>query len=435
MAVIGYLSGVESGTHFGHCVSAGVRHVLMSYWQFYKHDLGLVAARKKANPNMRFMIDSGAHTFITEAQKFAHWKRKDFEDYVEGYARWLEKNRQHIHLAVELDIDHTLNVVLGGSTNSTIGTSIVEGWQKTYFRPLVEKGLEIIFVWHENRGMDGWEDMCRRYAYVGMPGHYSNEPDKINRHFSVARRYLTKVHGFAATKQLDFRDVPWCSVDSITWKTGEMYGQLIIWDKFQQKLIFEDDKTQRHKYRSIIQDAGFDADAIIADANYKEVTRFGLWSMRSMEEFYWKLYSDRTPYFAVRLPHHNALARKTPAEIASLWKDLRGDVVFKQHAACSITDKLNGLIAVSAAQYGDLSAVSSSQPSQAFLGSYFPKLITPLVTDATVLQKEIASFVIPPNPPPLPRTALEHYTSSPIKLREDDIAIDDLEFRPFLGDL
>lgn len=427
--------------HYGHCLKAGVKHCLLSYLQFYKHDLGMVRARKRKNPEMQFMVDSGAFTFITEWQKFTSWKRSDFEEYLDGYVKWLRKNKDYVTIAVEYDIDHTLNMILGGNANSTIGGSIVQGWQEQMFRPLVEEGMDVIFVWHENRGMDGWEDMCRRYAHVGMPGHFSSKPDLMNRHISVARRYLTKIHGFAATKQLDFRDVPWFTVDSITWKTGEMYGTLIVWDERQQKLIFEDDKTKRVQYRHIIDKAGFNSSSIIADSDYKEVTRFGLWSMRQMELFYERLYKTRPFYYEVRLPHWQAIA-KLPAKEAMNWwhTKLRAADLFKQHTNRPLGDVLKYLTAIAAAQYGDLPFLSTSPVSLDFLKAYFPKIIDPLVSDPTIIQKELANYVIPPNPPALLRTAMEHYeTDMVLKLREEEPnAIQDgsdLDFHPFTDDL
>lgn len=436
MAVTGFLSGVESGMHFGHCVRAGVKHVLMSFLQFKNHDKGIVRARKKKHPDMKFMVDSGAFTFITSWEKYTSWTREDFQKYVEEYVEWLDENREYIHTAVEYDIDHTLNMILGGSINSTIGGSIVEGWQRDLFRPLVEKGLEVVFVWHENRGIDGWEDMCRRYSYVGMPGHYSSDPEKVNRHFSVARRYLTKVHGFAATKQLDFRDVPWCSVDSITWKTGEMYGTLIVWDEGQQKLIFEENKAERFRYKHIIDKAGFNSASIISpNADYKELTRFCLWSMRQMEAFYARQYATRTPYFAVRLPHWKVVQKAKAPWLMETWARLRGDTIFKEHIQRPAAEVLNYLLALSAAQTGDLQYLAANKLGLDFLGAYFPKLTNPLVSDPTVLQKEVANYVIPPNPPPLLRTAAEHFLYAFPKAREDEINPDELSFNPYMDDM
>lgn len=735
MGVRAYFSGVESAQHFQHCVDAGVERVLMSYWQFYNKNLGLVAQRKKAQPQLQFMVDSGAHSFMEDWTLYKTWSEKDFEDYVKGYVDWMRRNRAYVDVGVELDIDYTLNMVLAGDENAAIGGTIVRRWQQQYFRPLQEIGIPIVYVWHENRKMEGWVEMCSDFDYCGLPGEFSARPD-FNRFMSVARRYCTKVHGFAATKQLDFRDMPWycmtdnhevltrtgwksrkeikvgdevlstdgeCShwkpvtavheyavkdvpmrrfnsrtfsaevtlnhrwlsmrrrrkdcqfyyepvmketaeldaddripraaplydkfqapplpqdayaaligwvwtdgcirldkknnswrveisqsttanpekverirdiltacggefseyfnkadsciyfslkgeirkrvvsdlpgkrlqwgmvtqftlnqlrlfiqasiqadgtftprvsssettfalsqkaderglhnlevfeaacvmagvpvtrystesngcpmqhvsgsnvefiyprhsavedfrhtghiwcistplenfvtrcngkicftgnsVDSITWKTGEMYGILIVWDEHAQTLTMEDDKTQRAKYRGIIETAGFDADAIINETNYKEVTKFGLWSMRQMELYYWKKYQHRRMYYDLRLPHPSLVGKFGVDEVNHFWTQFNPEENFPQHAKVATDQKRIILVALAAAQSKDYKTLQFRPEYQDFLAAYVPKLVKPLVTDPALLQQEIVALTAPRNPPPTPRTA------------------------------
>lgn len=430
MAVKCFFSGVESGQHWDQCVSVGVVNVLMSYWQFYQRMPRIVAERKKQNPKLRFLIDSGAHSFITDWTKFKTWTRADFDAYVEGYAKWLEANLDHIWAAVELDIDYTLNMVLGGSESSTIGTSIVESWQKKYFEPLEKKGLQIIYVWHTERRIEGWEDMCARFQYVGLPGEMSNQPD-FNRFITIARRYCTKIHGFAATKQRDFRDVPWYSIDSITWKTGEIYGTLLNWDERAQKLEYIDDKTERPRLRSKLDANGFDADAVIQDTNYKEVTRFSLWSMRRMEGFYEEKYAERTYYYELRLPVPNIVAAFSERR-TERWSDkMRFATLFKKHVNAPWKKRRQLLTALSSVQYADSSTLKSDPTLLELLKDYFPKLADPLVADLRVFQKELASYIAPPNPAALRRMDMELYEpqNNPPKER-DPKWLDDISFDP-----
>ena len=117
-------------------------------------------------------------------------------------------------------------------------------------------------------------------------------------------------------------------------------------------------------------------------------------------------------------------------------KTLRASELFKRHQSGKLADVRQCLAALAAAQYGDLTYIASTPFAQSFLGEYFPKLINPLVSDPTVLQKEIANYLIPPNPPPLFRTAAEHFVESfSLKRRPEDLNVDDLDFRPFTDDL
>jgi len=402
-----YYSGVESPVHFNVCEKAGVRRMLTSYYQWYNKDRQTVRRRMKEYPHLRYMIDSGAHSFQADWTLFKTWKEKDFTDFVKGYEEWIWENIDHIDCAVELDIDYTLNMVLGGSEKSTIGGAMVERWQKEIFMPLEKAGLDIIYVWHENRGIEGWEDMCSRFNYVGLPGEFSSKDD-FNKFVSVARRYTTRMHGMASTKSLDFREIPWASIDSITWKTGEMYGTLIDWDERAQKLDFIDKKEERPALRSKFKTLGFDADAIIDDTNYKEVTRYSLNSMRSIEAFYRARFANRVQYFELRLLILGRVSQFSDVSVNKWWKKFNPEGIFRQHTNNSVDRVRKHLEAISAVQNADVEYLKTNNEAIDFLASYFPTLARPLVQDIRTFQVEMSYYVAPRNPPAEPRTLPEH---------------------------
>jgi hypothetical protein len=430
MAVKAYFSGVESEQHWQHCVDAKVTHCLMSFYQFMDKDRDIVKRRKLKYPHINFMIDSGAHTFRDPANmhKFASWGRKEFDNYAEDYAKWLRDNRKYVTAGVELDIESTLNEILAGNKNASIGLQIVESWQKNLFMPLHKVGLDMIYVWHSERRMEGWEEMCSKFDYVGLPGKRSSDPD-FNKFMAVAKRYTTRVHGFAATKQIDFRDVPWYSIDSITWKSPEMWGVMLVWDERKQKFISEGDKSRRGKYREIIKAAGFDADKIIADTDYKLCTKYGLWSMRKMEKFYEDKYKDRTFYYELRLPHRDVIRKMGGSTLMQWWKLFRPDTLFQEFAQCSATQVSDILCSLSAVQNGDANYITAQTHAQDFLGKVFPKLVNPLVGDIRILQQELSNYISPRNPPPLERTEDFHYAPLiEFKRRDEPDFLSDLEF-------
>ena len=749
-AVKCFMSGVEGTQHYNACLQAGVTHVLMSYYYLRKKgDMGLVRARKRKNPEINFLIDSGAHTFITDYSKFKSWSKQDFENYVKDYAAWLKANRDYIFAGVELDIDYALNMLFGGGPSSTVGTSIVEKWQQQYFMPLQDYGVDISYVWHTERKLEGWELMCSKFPYVGLPGEMSSEPD-FNKYVAIARRYATKIHGFAATKQADFRDWPWycmteaheiltrrgwkkrhelkaddyvlgyangkskweklqgihtfdvenvpivcydsrtfsarvtenhrwlsyrrhgrnklrsfewretvqldnddclprkakhlgprtrtysdalvelvawtwtegnynrgklsisqshevnpskverirsallregstfhewqndgctyfgvsgktkqqlfyllpgknirrdfilslteaqlrrfveisvlgdgfktprvresntfvllqkdgrnienfelacilagypvtrqascndegysmagvatsnidfiypahakkrtisytgkiwcvttpshtfltrCrgkvywtgnSVDSITWKTCEMYGTLIHWDGHKQILFFDGDKANRVKYRRDFERLGLDADGIINDTNYKEVTKYALCSMRAMESFYEKKYASRLQYYDVRLPGPKAILNKvlSLAGVKRYWANLRPQMLFRNHAGENDFGRVREfLAAISCVQHKDHATLKQLATGLKFLADYFPKLVNPALADEVIFQKEMAMYLAPAPPPALARTEPGHRvaTNKPPRAREreEEVTTADLEW-------
>jgi hypothetical protein len=299
-------------------------------------------------------------------------------------------------------------------TSITLSESgVVERWRKEVFRPLEEDlGIPIVYVWHPSFRIEGWEELCYQHGYVGLPGEMSGEPN-FNKFMSIAKRYTAKVHGFAATKQLDFRDIPWKSIDSITWKTCEMYGSLIDWDEFKQKLKFITDKRDRGRLRNKFVRLGFDANAIIADTNYQEVTRYALFSMRKMEEFYEKRYRDRIFFYELRLPFPKILRRWKPKKIWRMWKKMSPDKNFPAHKSVKNIEELRtALIGLSAVQNSVLDVLENNEDAREFLKTYFINMMEPQIADFQTFQKEVARRIAPPNPPPLPRVEASHYLAT-----------------------
>ena len=856
MGVRCFFSGVEGQQHFDAAVSAGAKNLLMSYLYIEKKkDMNVVRDRKKKNPNLRFLIDSGAHTFQMQWANppYNTWKLSDYEDYLKRYVQWARANKDWVDAVVELDIDIVINGLLfGHGSTSEVGSAKVKEWQEKYFYPLEKEGIQVVYVWHKERKLEGFEEMCRKHSYVGLPGELSSEPD-FNKYITIARRYTSRIHGFAAsvlgesnliikqkglirqvtieglfsectnsrtvrkngyeettaflprstqtwsltdslkssfekvscvirhraekpiykirlrggkvvsgtsdhsffkldrfgnlietkpsdmkvgdhlvcskgipqveasspltcekdaeflgiwfgdgyvglrddnrpssiwvskqhqpeilkicedmarrhncnwsmskgtvdgymtnhalatkiinwfgrvgddkylgsvlfsasesvraaflrgyfsadgsckgsnrlislscfrrdllevvqlllehwdirtsitdagisgkgshtwelaisdvesrkifedfigfvqqdqkdalraknntpsiagchrglpvsllidpkrlttrsgynrsvypkdrrthvsehnfcsklidmeaeyleivsldvvstekvdvydlevpttqrffangvlahnTKQADFRDFPWFSIDSITWKTSEIYGTLIDWDDHKQKLTFEDNKLERGKYRQKFLDLGFDADAIIKDTNYKEVTRYALWSMRSMEEFYLKKYSHRTFYYEMRLPHPDYVKTKLAnAEVLAFWAKFKPQDRFKAHADEKDPDVVRRyLLAISAVQYREDQLLQPKTQSFDFLKGYFPAFIDDTsISNLDSLQKEMANLLSPRNEPALLRTDRGHYVAmnNPPKRREEvEFLLEDLE--------
>jgi hypothetical protein len=446
MAVRNYFSGVENNAHYGAATNAGAKHVLMSFLYIEKKAANVIAARKKANPKVRFMIDSGAHTFEDNwnntKMPYHAWKVADYEAYLKRYLEWLKRNANNIECAAELDIDWPLVVATYGMQTvqngkyheKEDGKRIVQEWQEKYFKPLEKNyGINIIYVWHNIFKMDGFEEMCKKFAYVGIPGEKSSDTD-FNKYITIARRYCTKLHGFAATKQSDFRDWPWYSIDSTTWKSSEIYGTLIDWDNHSQKLTFEEDKSKRQNYRQKFISLGFNPDDIILDRNYKEVTRYALLSMANMEEFYRKKYATRTFYYEMRLPHPSRIAQAKVSGkfLLKRWEAMRPDENFKNHASLPLRELQTVMTALAAVQYREMSYLSAASKEVTFLADYFPNFVEVAtgVKDLDALQKELANHITPKNEIALPRYEREHWipTNNVAKVRPPaEIQDSDLE--------
>jgi len=423
MSVRNYFSGCEGDQHFKQAKAAKARHILMSYMYLRKQSGNLLKSRLAQFPDTRFMVDSGAHTLQVSMDKdpYKNWTMKDFEDYLEAYVKWLVDNRKYYSCAVELDIPSCLNLISGRDEKNDYGYTIVDQWREKMFRPLAKKGIEIIYVWHGGgNGLENWEKICADFSYVGLPGELSSNKD-FNKYISVARRYTTRIHGFAATKQADFRDWPWFSVDSITWKTCEIYGTLIVWDENKQKLSVVSDKAKRIFYKRAITALGFNAKSIINDSDYKEVTRFAARSMAAMEEFYKKRYAHRIFYYELRLPPPHLIDKWNSGKLRRTWEKFTPSKNFQQHRE-GMTDTAirHALKGISAVQNWDVHTITTQGPPRDFLNTYFPGFLSPNLGDHREFKAELSMLTAPASPPPMTRTREDLATTSLPRQREQE---------------
>lgn len=200
------ISGVESDRYWDIVVGqCGMRFVLMSYHYLQKKPKDFLKKRLEKYPDVKIFIDSGAHTFLTNDGKFEDKPMSFWEDYLEKYTQFIRDNKEYIFACADLDID------------PLIGEEPVDKWRDEVFEKLrKETGVDVCYIWHTNRGEQGWEEMCRKYQYVGM----SMENDdgitvqKLMKRLKVAEKYGARVHGMALTKTEILVRVPFFSADS-----------------------------------------------------------------------------------------------------------------------------------------------------------------------------------------------------------------------------
>ena len=180
-----FFSGVQSDRYFD-IVTKESLTVLMSYPYFKKMPKKFLKERVDRFPDLKMMIDSGAHTFIQD-EKFAEKDIEYWENYLEEYTAWIRENKEVIFAAVELDIDYL------------VGQDVVDGWREKYFKPLEDEGIQVIYVWHNVRGEKDWERMCQQFRYIGfsMMGDSNLTIDKCNQMVNIAQKFGAKVHGLA----------------------------------------------------------------------------------------------------------------------------------------------------------------------------------------------------------------------------------------------
>ena len=158
----------------------------------------------------RFMLDSGAFTFVSDAKKAVDWN-----DYLNDYADFI--NKYDIDLFFELDID------------KLVGLEEVERMRARLERLTGKKPIP---VWHHWRGKQYLVDMCRNYPYVAYGAFITDGLTKQYSHgmvpwaIQVAHEHGSKIHGLGFTSFDKLREFHFDSVDSSSWLAGQQYGYI-----------------------------------------------------------------------------------------------------------------------------------------------------------------------------------------------------------------
>lgn len=157
------------------------------------------------------MIDSGAHSF----QK---GKKVEWEKYTHEYAAFIRNfDRDNVVGYFEMDVDNIL------------------GYQEVLrLRRILERECgcsdKIIPVWHKNRGVDDFKEMCLSHAgrVVAITG-FKNEDirdEQYSMFVKEAWSHGCKIHCLGMTRKAVLDKVPFDFTDSSSWAQHAIYGRV-----------------------------------------------------------------------------------------------------------------------------------------------------------------------------------------------------------------
>jgi hypothetical protein len=177
---------------------------------------------------------------------------------------------------------------------------------------------------------------------------------------------------------------------------------------------------------------------IIKDSDYREVTRYALWCMASMEAFYARIYATRTFYWELRLPHPKAFGAFTRSYLENIWRKMRPEDNFKEHVALTGKPLRKVLRALASVQHACLDIAKESDSVKDFLKTYFEAFAVPAMrgdaVDWKLFQKELSMRIAPKVRAALPRTERVHFEDNDLapRAREFDFDALDLDDDDFL---
>ena len=180
---------------------------LMSYYYIRKANKSFV--QTIIDKSELILIDSGAHSFQKGVVV-------DWVEYTKEYAKWIKENDcDKIIGYFEMDVDKVI------------------GYKKVLeLREILESVTDkIIPVWHKNRGVEDFVQMCKKYSgkIVAITG-FRNEDIKDEQYIKflkVAKKYNCKVHCLGMTRKDILDKIPFDFVDSSSWAQNAIYGRIV----------------------------------------------------------------------------------------------------------------------------------------------------------------------------------------------------------------
>lgn len=204
------LSAIENTTagFIPLCVEKGIKFKwnLMSYYYIKNKAKGEKCEFIRDNSE-EILIDSGAHSF-----QFGI--KTNFKQYVKDYAQFIKEfDRPNVVGYFEMDIENV------------VGMDAVLDMRKQ----LEEVTDKIIPVWHKNRGIDNFVEMCEQYAGKLIAiGGFRGTDIKDNQYLMFmkeAKKHNCKVHCLGMTRPEVLNKVPFDYTDSASWHMSTIYGR------------------------------------------------------------------------------------------------------------------------------------------------------------------------------------------------------------------
>lgn len=200
------------GSIAGALVKQGVRmkYNLMSYYYIRPHEQLADFIRDHTD---EIMIDSGAHSF----QKGV---KVDWLTYTKEYAEFIKRfDRPNVVGYFEMDVDNII------------------GYERVKALRAILTGVsdKIIPVWHKNRGIDDFKEMCRshRGKVVAITG-FKNEDIKDHQYLmftKYAHEQGCRIHCLGMTRRQVLDAVPFDYTDSSSWSAQSRFGHVMSYGK------------------------------------------------------------------------------------------------------------------------------------------------------------------------------------------------------------
>lgn len=231
-----------------------VQNVLVSY--YYLREKGPKTVERILNTFPDVFLDSGAFTLNMQIIKEGvSWddiaKDPRIKEYVEDYARFLDKYGERFTIHAEIDV----------------GEWEQKARQREFLKQYSDRLLPVI---HPTDPPEYQAYLLKNHDYVALGGvgdarSLSEIKAYVTRKMQQARRYGARYHGFAITVIEMMRLMPFFSCDSTSWLMGGKYGMTFWFDGKTLRAYDKFGKSVRRRFKMEARDLGVDWDNFMAD--------------------------------------------------------------------------------------------------------------------------------------------------------------------------
>lgn len=256
--------GAEIGSNRTLLESAGVTAMGVSYARLVKRGL------PKTKPWLiaeRFddTVQVVAYPGVSETKNMS---ASELETFAADYQDWIVQNFDRLDGFVEFDPPQ-------------LGPEWVRQ-QRSFW---VDAGDKFWPVWNPDLGHQDLMALSQDFSDIAITGSAIDDQSGLaGRTQAISGTQGTRWHGIAVASPDNLRQVPLTTAGTLSWASPMMRGETIVWDGTSLKRYPKKMKEQaRSRYRHVVESAGLDYDAIVAD-DAKETTRLAIWSYQRMEE-------------------------------------------------------------------------------------------------------------------------------------------------------
>ncbi len=254
MGVRFIFDGAEVPSHRKLLEGMGVTRFGVNYWRLYKRGL---PKTKTWLIEERFL--PGTEVYLNPGQVPAEQSEELFALYTQA----IDDNHDRLSGATEFDPDRTL------------ARAQRMAWDDDL----------LWAIWSHEKATESLEDLALRFHHLALPYEtLESVPGLATRTRALTAQHGTVWHGLGCAKPDNLRQVPFSTASTQAWLAPMLRGETLVWDGASLKRYPASMKDQaRIRYRHIYEQAGLDAEAILADDS-TEATRLAIWSLLQLEK-------------------------------------------------------------------------------------------------------------------------------------------------------